>query len=73
MKLISDIENETKMKFKEVIFDSNEYNWERYSSQFDEIIFGKEKLVFLIEIKVNETKGSIYGVVYNKIDKYVYE
>ena len=73
MKLISSIEKETKMKFKEVIFDSNECNWERYSSRFDEMIFGKDKLVFIIDVKLNDTKGRIYGVVYNKIDKYVYE
>ena len=46
--LIKTLEKETKMELGKVIFDSNKNDWKRNSSIFDEMIIGKEQLLFLI-------------------------
>ena len=60
------IEQMTSLKFKEVIFDSDYCNWESGSTCFDERIFGKDKLMFLIKTQYNETIG---GFIYETIDR----
>ena len=56
-------------KYKEMIFDSEIHNWSKNTSEFDRIIFGKEKLIFLIE----DTENNLFGCyIDSKIDKYSY-
>ena len=57
------------MELGQVIFDSDKNDWKINSSIFDEMIIGKEQLLFLIYPKLSFT---IYGgMIYNKIDRYV--
>ena len=53
-----------------MIFDSTIHNWNIYTSEFDKIIYGKEKLIFLME----DTNDNIFGGFINsKIDEYRYK
>ena len=56
-KEIEQIEKWSGTTFKELIFHSNFQTWERGKSEFDDIVFNKEKLVFLIE----EKEGNVFG------------
>ena len=61
------IEEMTEMKIEETIFDTNKDNWNQNTSVFDEKIFGKEKLVFVIE----DIDRNIFGAfIDSKIDRY---
>ena len=68
-KYTNEINKITKLKIKEIIFDSEIHYWERNTSEFDSKIFGKEKLLFLIEDTNNNLFG---GFINSKIDKYIY-
>ena len=68
-KEIKQIEEWSEIKYKEVIFDTSINDWDVFTSEFDRIIFGKEKLVFIIE----DTENNVFGCYINsKIDKYQY-
>ena len=55
------------MEFDSSLFDSEIDNWKMNTSLFDQKIFGKEKLVFVVE----DTEKNIFGVFVNKrIDNY---
>ena len=68
---IEQIEEEVKLKFKEIVFDSNCCDWNWKTSTFDKHLIGKEKMVFLIEIEDNAEKGfkdiKIGGFLFEKI------
>ena len=67
--LIEILEKETNMELGKVIFDSDKNDWKINSSIFDEMIVGKEQLLFLIYPKLSYM---IYGgMIYNKIDRYI--
>ena len=69
-KEINQIEEWSETKYKEMIFDSQIHDWDINTSEFDKIIFGKEKLIILIE----DTNNNVFGCYINsKIDKYCYE
>ena len=66
-KQLTQIEEWTGLKCKEILFDSDIDNWERYTSTFDSKIFGRSKLVFIVE----DTEGNKFGgYIDAKIDKY---
>ena len=69
-KEIKEIENLTEMIFKEIVFDSAVCNWTENTSTFDNHIFGKEKLVFVIEDTDNNLFG---GYINSKINSYLYQ
>ena len=55
--------------FKELIFDSCIHSWKQGDSEFDQIVFNREKLVFIIE----DIEGHVFGGYVNaKIDKWLY-
>ena len=56
-KHLKQLEEWTGLKCKEILFDSNIDNWERYTSTFDSKILNKNKLIFIIE----DTKGNKFG------------
>ena len=56
-KEIQQLEEWSETIFKEVIFDSEINSWGRYHSDFDSIVFGKDKLIFLIE----DEEGNVFG------------
>ena len=55
------IEEWTKLKFGEILFDSDVDNWSEKSSVFNVRIIGKTRLTFLIE----DEDGEIYGYYFN--------
>ena len=55
---------------KEKIFDSNKDDWEENTSVFDQKIFGKEKLIFIIR----DTNENVFGLYINaKINDWFYK
>ena len=68
-KEIQSVEKMCDLRYKELIFDTEICNWDQYTSTFDQRIYGKEQLVFLIE----DTKGNMFGGFVNeKINRYEY-
>ena len=65
------IENWTKMKMKEIIFDSNIHNWEVDESEFNDLILNKQNLLFLIETDDNIKFGGFISSKINKIEDYI--
>ena len=65
----NEINKITNLKIKEILFDSEIHDWEIGTSEFDLKIFGKEKLLFLIEDTENNLFG---GFINSKIDNYIY-
>ena len=66
---IKQIEEWSSTTFKEVVFDSDIDDWSKDTSTFDQKIFNREKLTFIME----DTEGNVFGGFVNaKIDKYVY-
>ena len=64
---INQIEYWIEREIQDVIFDSNNDNWYQSTSEFDSTIFGKEKLLFLIE----DSNKNVFGCyIKSKIDKY---
>ena len=61
------IEHWTKMKMKDIVFDSNIHNWKQNESEFDDLILNKQNLIFLIESDDNIKFG---GFISSKIDEY---
>ena len=61
------IEKWTKLKMKEIIFDSKIHNWNLQECNFHEKIFNKQNLLFLIETDENIKFG---GFISSKINKY---
>ena len=68
--IIKQIEAWSEATFKEIVFDSDVDNWAENISVFDKHVFGKEKLVFMIEDEENNVFG---GYLNTKIDKYYEE
>ena len=62
-KEMKQLEKWTKLKCKDILFDSEVDNWGIHTSQFNERIFEKSKLVFLIEA---EEDGDKFGYYMNK-------
>ena len=63
---IQQLQNWTHMKVGKVLFDSERNNWEESTSEFDELIMNKEKLLFLLD----DTEGNKFGgYIHTKIDK----
>ena len=61
------IERWTKKTISTVLFDSTIHNWNINSSLFDQLVFGKEHLIFVIE----DINNNCFGAYINsKIDKY---
>ena len=60
---IKEIEQLTFSEFGEVLFDSDFCNWDQNSSTFDSHIFGKEKVVFVIE----DEDGNVFGCYINSM------
>ena len=65
------IENWCNMTLKKIIFDSENDDWSKNTSIFDEKVFGKENLVFLIEDKNRNVFGGFIRSSIN--DKKVYK
>ena len=66
-RMISQIENCCNSTFQQVIFDSEYCNWEIQTSTFDQILFGKEQIVILIE----QDNGNKFGAyIHTKINNY---
>ena len=55
------LERWTKLKFSEVVFDTNNDNWAKDQTQISERIMGRKDLVFLIE----DTDGERFGYYLN--------
>ena len=51
------IEQWTSMKLKRLLFDTDICNWKQWSSTFDTHVFGKDKLLLLIEDNENNRFG----------------
>ena len=60
---INQIELLTEMKYDRVVFDTEFCDWEIHTTQFIKHIFGREKLVFLIE----DTNGNMFGGFINTV------
>ena len=54
---VKQIEEWTKLKCEEIVFDSTKDNWEENTSTFDSKILNKNKLVFIVE----DTEGNKFG------------
>ena len=64
---VEHLEQWTGLKCGEILFDSNIHKMDELSSEFDNKIFGKSKLLFLIE----DQEGEKFGYYFNSvIDKY---
>ena len=61
------IEAWTKMKMKDIVFDSTIHKWKKDESEFDKLILNKENLLFLIQTDDNIKFG---GFISSKIYKY---
>ena len=66
---MSQLEQWTQLKCKEIIFDSTKDNWNKETSSFDSILIGKEKLIFIIETTENITIGGFINTKINQIGK----
>ena len=64
------IEEWTETTFHKIIFDSRIFSWNRNESVFDKIIYGKDKLVFLMEDE-NDTTFGCY--IHSPITQYAIE
>ena len=68
-KNIQQIEEWTKKKYSEIVFDSDIHNWSQNDSQFDSLIIGKNHLAFIIE----DERGEIFGYYINSSITYQYD
>ena len=69
-KEISKLEEWSFTKYEQMIFDSSIHCWNENSSEFDSIIFNKEKLMFFIE----DTNDNLFGCYINsKINRCKYK
>ena len=69
-KEINQLEQWTKLKFKEIIFDSDKDNWNKETSILDSNLIGKEKIIFIIETNIsNITLGGFVNTKINQIGK----
>ena len=67
MNQLTQIEEWTKLKCGEIIFDSTQDNWEIKTSTFDDRILNKNKLVFIIEDTEGNKFGGYIDAIINKI------
>ncbi|ELP90601.1 hypothetical protein EIN_021000 [Entamoeba invadens IP1] len=63
---VKQIEEWTNMKVTNVIFDSRNNQWSVGESDFKDKVFGKEKLLFVVE---DTNKNKFGGVIFSKISK----
>ena len=54
----------------EIIFDTNKDEWNK-NTKFEEIMFGKKHLIFVIEDDQNNKFGYYFDIMIHSIDKYV--
>ena len=64
------IEETTGRNCKNVLFDSNICQWDRYYSSFDKRLFGKKQLTFIIE---TEDNNFICFYIHSQLNQYKYE
>ena len=66
---IKQIEEWTKLKCGEIVFDSNRDDWSRLGTTFDRKVMGRKQIIILIE----DTNHNLFGGFVNvKIEKYSY-
>ena len=69
-KEMKQIEKWTKLKMKEIIFDSKIHNWKEDESNFDSKILNKSNLLFLIDFEGIKFGGFISSKI-DKIDEWI--
>ena len=66
--VVKQLEEWTYANFSKIIFDSDIHDWSENTSEFDENVFKKSHLVFLVE----DTEGNVFGCYTEKvINQYV--
>ena len=65
------IEKWSKLKMKEIIFDSKINNWSKHKSELNQVIMNKSNLVFLIETNENIKFGGFISSKINKINTFI--